>query len=240
MPPPHRRKANMNKKLMLLGVGALTALAFTALTSAAAANETKLKCEGVGACTFNVIGSNFRLSTTSGDTIWCSSEEGNGEVTGLNAERESTTSNLQLLYTGCKEQNTIFHFACSNTATSGNITTNVMVMHGIALPGTPNEAGVLLTNAGETFTCAGGFASTQVTGSVIGEYETKCNTNTGTTQNLLFLASAHGFQQDRIYTGNFVDLEGKTSHTGSGNYETLALQDTTTLTFNQNVILTCA
>ena len=36
------------------------------------------------------------------------------------------------------------------------------------------------------FTCAGGFASTEVTGSIIGEYENKCETNTSTKQTIEF------------------------------------------------------
>jgi hypothetical protein len=231
----------MNKKLMLLVVGALTALVFTALPGAASAKETKLKCEGAGACTYTVVGGEVKLSAHGGDTLVCTSESGSGEVTGLNAERESTTGAIQLLFHGCKEQNTVFHFAC-NTAgqPSGTITTNVMTVHNIALPGTPTEAGVLLTNLNITMTCAGGFASTQWTGNLIGEWEAKCNTNTGNVQKWIYNVIAHGTQADRTYTGVSYDLEIKTNHTGSGGYETFAVQSTTTLTFNQNTILTCA
>jgi hypothetical protein len=231
----------MNKKLMLLVAGALTALAFMSLAGAASAKETKLKCEGAGACKYTIHGGESRFSLHGGDTVWCTTVEGEGEVTGLDANRESTTSNVELSFTGCKEQATIFHFACSNTATSGKVTTNTMVAHNIALPGTPTEAGVLLTNAGVTFTCAGGFASTQVTGSVIGEYEKKCGPeSTGTVQKLEFKVPAHGTENDRVWTGVNYDLEGKTSHTGGGSYETAAQSGTGTLTFNQNVELTCA
>jgi hypothetical protein len=230
----------MNKKLMLLVVGALTALAFTALAGTATAKETKLKCEGAGACTFTASGGATAFSIVGGDTVVCSGVTGGGEVTGLNAERESSTSNVQLLFTGCKEQNTIFKFNCQNQATAGNVTTNVMISHSIALPGTTNEAGVLLTNAGVTFTCAGGFASTQVTGSIIGESETKCNTNTGTVQRQNFLATGDGVQALTTYTGSTFKLEGKTSHSSGGTYANASQSGTGTLTFNQNVILTCA
>src|SRR6185503_10397480 len=132
----------MNKKLMILVAGALTALAFMSLAGAASAKETKVKCEGAGECTYTVAGAESRFSLAGGDTVWCSSVEGNGSVTGLNAERESTTSSVQLLFKGCKEQATIFHFSCSNTATAGNVTTNVMTAHNVALPAAsaPNEA----------------------------------------------------------------------------------------------------
>lgn len=229
----------MSKKMMLLVAGALTALAFTALAGTATAKETKLKCEGAGACTFTASGGVATFSLAGGDTVKCESWSGNGSMTGLNAERESTTSEVQLLSTGCKEQATVFHFACSNTATSGNVTTNVMVGHSIAIP-TGTEAGELLTNAGVTFTCAGGFASTQVTGSVIVESESKCNTNTGTVRKAVANSPADGVQALSTYTGTTFRLEGKTSHTGGGTYENSAQSGTGTLTFNQNVILTCA
>jgi hypothetical protein len=232
----------MNKKLMLLVVGALTALAFTALPGAASAKETKLNCENqFFSCTFTIAGGVSRFSLNGGDTVKCTGLSGSGAVTGLDANRESTTSEVQLLFTGCKEQNTIFQFACTNTMTAGNVTTNLMTGHSVALPETWTEAGVLLTNAGVTFTCAGGFASTQLTGNVIGESETKCNTNTGTIQTLDFSAISHGTQTDRTYTAltNY-ELSGKTNHSSGGSYATAALTGTATLTFNQNVQLTCA
>jgi len=230
----------MSKKLMLLAVGALTALAFAALPGAAWAKETKLKCEGVGACTFTATSGVTQFSIEGGDTVKCEASSGTGQVTNLNAERESTTSTVQLLFTDCTEQNTIFHFKCTNTATAGNITTNVLTAHNIALPGTPTEAGALLTNAGVTFTCAGGYAPTQVTGNIIGEYENKCNTNTGTKQTINFMTNGDGLQKDTAYTGDVFKLEGKTKHEVAGKYADSSQDGTGTLTFNQNVILTCA
>ncbi|HSS43098.1 MAG TPA: hypothetical protein VLK37_11195 [Solirubrobacterales bacterium] len=230
----------MNKKLMILVAGALTALAFMALAGAASAKETKIKCEGAGKCTFTASGGVTNFSIANGDTVRCESVSGGGEVTPLDAEREGTTSNVQLLFHGCKEQATIFHFACTNTATSGTITTNVMVGHSIALPAAASGAGVLLTNAGVTFTCAGGFASTQVTGSIIGESETKCGENTSTIQKQVFTTTGDGAQKFTTYTGSTFKLEGKTNHSSGGVYETAAQDGTGTLTFNQNVILTCA
>jgi hypothetical protein len=230
----------MSKKLMLLVAGALMALAFTSLAGTAAAKETKLKCEGAGACTFNASGGVTNFSIAGGDTVRCESVSGTGAVTGLNAERESATSEVELTFKGCKEQNTVFHFACSNTATSGNVTTNVMTGHSIEIPG-GTKAGVLLTNAGVTFTCAGGFASTQVTGSIIGESETACGTNTSTVQKQVFSTTGDGAQTYTSYTGSTFRLEGKTSHTNAESKYANAAQDGTgTLTFNQNVILTCA
>lgn len=241
----------MSKKLMLLVAGALMALAFTALPGAASAKETNLKCEGEGKCTFSVSSpplsekegttpvTNFSIA--GGDTVQCASVSGSGEAINLNAERESTTSTVQLLFTGCKEQNTIFHFNCQTAgAATGNITTNVMTGHNIAIE-SGTKAGVLLTNAGVTFSCAGGFASTQVTGSIIGESETACGTNTNFVQKQVFKTTGDGAQALTTYTKNTFKLEGKTSHTSEGSTYSAAAQDGTgILTFNQNVILTCA
>ena len=229
------------KKMTLLVAGLLTALAVMALAGTATAKETKLKCEGTGFCLFTISSGVTTFSMIGGDTVRCSGGFGNGEVTGLNAERESTTSTVQVLFSNCREQNTVFGFTCTNTATAGNITTNVMTMHNVALPGTSSEAGVLMTNAGVTFTCAGGFASTQITGSIIGEYETKCNTNTGWLQTISFNTFGDGWQHLTTYTGaTLFKLEGKTSHSGGGGYTSAAQGGTARLSFNEEAVLTCA
>jgi hypothetical protein len=229
----------MSKKLMPLATGVLMALSLAAFAGTAAAQETKLKCEGEGACTFKASGGVSSFSIEGGDTVKCEGVSGEGAVTGLNAERESSTGTVQLLFTGCREQNTIFQFACSNTATSGSVTTNVMTIHGIALS-SGTKAGNLTTNAGVTFTCAGGFGSTQITGSIIGESESSCGTNTSTVHKGVFATTGDGAQALTAYTGSTFKLEGKTSHTGSGTYANFAASGTGVLTFNQNVILTCA
>lgn len=231
----------MSKKTMLLAAGALAALAFTALSGNAMAKETKLKCDFSSFCTFTVNGGVARLSIAGGDTVACTNVEGSGEVSNLNAEeRESTTSTVQLRFLGCREQNTIFHFGCQSTVTAEQITTNVMTMHYIALPAAASGAGVLLTNAGVTFTCAAGFASTQLTGSIIGEYENQCNTNTWFEQGIKFTTTGDGAQSFTSYTGSTFRLEGKTSHSSGGSYASAALSGEDNLSFNQNVILTCS
>ncbi|HSS42859.1 MAG TPA: hypothetical protein VLK37_09985 [Solirubrobacterales bacterium] len=234
----------MNKKLMLLVVGALTALAFTALPGAASAKETALKCEKAP-CTFEVSGGVSEFSTAGGDTVKCESVTGSGGAINLNAENETTTTTVQLLFHGCKEQATIFHFACSNTATSGTVTTDPITGHLIALPEAASGNGVLLTDQHTTFTCAGGFARTTVTGSVIGENEAKCGEPASTDQKLDFKATAHGQQKFKTWTGNTYDLIAATNHiqTGSGTttgYETASQTGTGTLTWNTKVQVTCA
>jgi len=161
-------------------------------------------------------------------------------MTGLDANKEAKTGEVQLLYHGCKEQATIFHFACTSAGqASGTVTTNKMVTHNIYLDAAKTRIGFLRTGANVTFTCAGGFASTTVTGSVIGELETKCGT-TGKTLTVNYTASSHGQQtwKQITGTGTVFDLTLQTNHP-NGIYETFAVTGTHTLTFNQNVVQTC-
>jgi hypothetical protein len=230
----------MNKKLMLLVVGALTALAFTALPGAASAKETALDCEKMP-CAFTVAGGPSTFSAKpSGDTVSCTSVTGAGEVT------NPTTSTVELTFHGCKETATIFKFACTTPGQpSGTITSNKMVSHNVALPGTVNEAGILLTDSKGTFTCAGGFARTTVTGNVIGELETKCGAAPSQTLNMNFEVPSHGTQKLNTWTGKTFNLIGATNHnetpTATSGYETAAQSGTGTLTFTgQKVQLTCA
>jgi hypothetical protein len=238
-----RKASSMNKKLMLLAVGTLAALAFTALPGAASAEETALKCLGAGSCTYTIAGGEGSFSLSNGDTLYCTSVTGNGQITGLNAERESTTNTTQLLFHGCKETNTIFHFACTSPGfPSGTMTTNVTVGHSVRLNSSeaPNEAGILITNVNMTMTCAGGFAATTKTGNLIGEMEKKCGAESrGREIKGEFRSPGHGMQTPKVYTGKTYDLEAATNHSGGGAYSTVGLIGTGTITFNQEVELTC-
>jgi hypothetical protein len=233
----------MNKKLMLLVAGALAALAFTALPGIASAQETALRCLGAGPCTYTIAGGAGSFSLSNGDTLYCTSVNGSGELTGLNAERESTTNSTRLLFHGCKETNTFFKFACTTPGhPSGTMTTNVTVGHSVKLNAAeaPNEAGILITNVNMTMTCAGGFAATTKTGSLIGEMEKKCGPGSkGKELKGEFRSSGHGSQTPRVYTGITYDLQAATNHSGGGVYSTVGLIGTGTLTFNQEVELTC-
>jgi hypothetical protein len=233
----------MNKKLMLLVAGALTALAFTALPGAASAKETELKCEKTP-CTFSIHGGESKFSATpSGDTVICTSVSGNGEAINL-VNLATTTTKTKLLFHGCKEQKTIFRFACTTPGlSSGTIESNQITGHLVALPGIGTENGVLLTDSKGTFTCAGGFARTTVTGNVIGENEAKCDTAASNVQKLNFEATGHGAQKIKTWTGATFNLIGATEHnttpTATTGYETAAQTGTGTLTWNQNVQVTC-
>jgi hypothetical protein len=235
----------MNNKLMLLVAGALAALAFTALPGAASAKETALKCETTP-CTFNVAGGVSEFSATpSGDTVSCTSVTGTGKALNLDEKDETTTIEVALKFHGCKETKTIFKFACTTPGQpSGTIVSNAMTGHIIELPSTPIKNGVLLTDSKGTFTCAGGFARTTVTGNVIGVSEEECGAAPSATQRVVFEATGHGAQKDTTYTGSTFNLIGVTNHnetpTSSSGYETAAQTGTGTLTWNQNVQVTCA
>ena len=231
----------MNKKLMLIVVGALTALAFTALPGAASAKETKLDCEKLP-CEFTATGGVATFSTVDGDTVSCSSVTGSGGV----ATKEATTFTVSLKYHGCKETITGFNFACTTPGqSSGTIVGTTAIGHIVALEKAvaPSENGILLTDLKTTYTCAGGFARTTVTGNIIGENEVKCGAAAGTIQKWNFAAPSHGNQAITTWTGKTFNLLSMTNHpetpTVGGTYETTAKSGTTTLTWNQNVQVTC-
>jgi hypothetical protein len=238
----------MNKKLMLLVAGALTALAFTALPGAASAKETALDCEtDVSNCTFTVAGVAASFSAKpSGDTVSCPTVTGSGGV--LNPiGNAATTITVSLKFHNCVETSTGFKFACTTPGQpSGTIVpTANTVGHLVALDKAvaPSENGILLTDNKATFTCAGGFARTTVTGNVIGENEEKCGAAASKIQKVNFETKGHGEQSITTWTGKTFDLLGMTNHpatpTIGGTYETGAQKGTGTLTWNQNVRVTC-
>jgi len=236
----------MNKRSMLLVAGALAALAFTALPGAASAKETALKCETSGAnCTFTTTGGVTTFSSTSGDTLSCTSVTGSGGV--LNpVNNEATTITVSLKFHGCKETTTGFNFACTSPGQpSGTIVpTPNTIGHIVALPGTATENGVLFTDIKTTFTCAGGFARSTITGNVIGENEAKCGTAASTIQKLNFDAPTHGSQKITTWTGKTFNMLYMTNHpetpTVGGTYEAMAQKSTGVLTWSNPVTVTCA
>jgi hypothetical protein len=231
----------MKKKLMVLVAGALAALAFAALPATSSAGEwnldcEKLPCEGTVESTGNSV-----FSIVGGDTVLCTSVT--GSVTAKALSGSKGTSNLT--FHNCKEQNTIFHFNCQNGATTGDIATgnqetdNVYLEDSTAAKTVP---GTLVTNASVTFTCAGGFASTTVTGNALGEFE---NLTCGVATKKLtvtFEATGHGQQKWKqvTTTGSILDLIGKTSHSNAeSTYVTSSQTGTAHLNWTQNVTPTC-
>lgn len=218
---------------MLLASGALTALAFTALPSVASATEPQLHCTS-SPCKYTIENTgNSVFSTTDGDTILCTGVTGGGNASSLTG----ATGTVQLLFHGCKEQNTIFKFNCTGPGQpTGTVTTNEMVTHSVLISaGTP---GVLLTGTNVTFSCAGGFSNARVTGDVIGHIETpNCNTAV-THQTLQFEATGHG--QQKYKTTDTPGTWDLTSDKGEDtSYSTAAQTGTAHINWNQSVTLTC-
>jgi hypothetical protein len=229
----------MSKKLMLLVAGVLSALALTALPSVASAGEPTLHCTSLP-CTYTVAGGVFEFSTTGGSTIKCTSVTGTGNQTALSG----TTGSVTLTFHECREQVTGFGFSCTGKEQPARtIKTNSLVTHNIFIEpkvqvpnGTP---GVLWTNTNLTYTCAG-FQNFTDTGAVIGHTENpQCNTATKTYK-LEFAVVGHGHQKFTTVTTTGLPFDMAVNNdTVSGAYETEAMKGTLTLTYNQNVTLTC-
>ena len=228
----------MNKKLMLLAAGVLSALAVAALPAVASAGEYTADCEnGPATCEGTVAGGATQLRNDNGEGISCSSVHGITIVT-----NGSSTGVLILIFTGCVETITGFKFKCNSTgAAAGEIKTGSMVTHWIYLEpnkGTPGSKTTLPT-AGVTFTCAG-FAKKTVTGKVIGHIS---NPNCGTFQashTADFTESSTGVQRwmQATTTGETTDLIS--NNDAGGAYTTSAQIGSGVITWKgTKVKLTC-
>ncbi len=229
----------MSKKLMLIAAGALAALAFTALPSAASAGEFEHHCTSTGGvaqeCTgMTIAGGAAELSNDNHEAVTCTAVTGTAT-----AAKTGTTGSAKLTFTGCKETVTFFQFSCTNTGTSGKIESNSMVTHNVYLePNTQAQTkpGLLLTGANVTFECAG-FAKKTVTGNIIGIITNPNCTSAITSFEVNFkkLGAATGTTQEweQITTsGTFFDLisgpdpsdSTTSSQTGEGTITTKAGQ----------------
>jgi len=162
----------MNKKLMLLAAGVLTALAFSALPSVASAGEYLATCKIGGVLSNECEGTiestgNATLQDDSGGAagrVTCTKTT--GTVKQLNGKTTNTSS---LTFTGCTSNG----FSCNSTGQptgtiiTGNLTGDIVNIE----PALETAPGLLLTNISVTFACAGGLVKKTVTGAVIGELE---------------------------------------------------------------------
>jgi hypothetical protein len=228
----------MSKKLMLLAAGALTALAFAALPAVASAGEYILDCEtGAGkVCEGTVAGGASSLSNGAGETITCTGVEGTATATG-----GTSTGTLSLIFVGCHETVTIFHFTCNSSGlAAGRIATGSLQSHVINIEHGGTTPGILVTNANVTFECTG-FSKKTVTGNVIGHLENpQCNTF-AVAHTANFTASAHGIQAytQVTTTGTIQDLIQ--NNDAGGAYQTSAQVGTGTITWKagDKVNITC-
>jgi hypothetical protein len=227
----------MSKKLMTLAAGVLTALAFTALPSAASAGEFPVHCEVAAgaACTSTVNGGHAVLKTTgSAAFVTCTSTTGTASVT-----NNTSTGSVNLVFHGCKES--VFSSACTSSGQpSGTIKTNTLVSHNVYLEPNKQVPGALLTGVNVTFSCFFGAVTKTVTGNVLGEFETP---NCGVTQKthaLVFAEASQGHQKWKQVTtsGTVFDLLSNNDKSGEA-YETASQVGTGTLTNATNTALTC-
>jgi hypothetical protein len=188
----------MKNKMLLLGMGALAALAFAALPALASAKEWHLHNQNntvPGA--FTSKGGASQLTADGKAPVKCTSNEGTGKYT------TETTGTIELTFKGCTTE--IAPDNPVNCTTSGQatgvVTTNTSVFHNVELEPNPAIAplGVLITEPVDgsgkgigfaTLVC-GGLQTIKVTGNVIGEITSKtCNSAKAKTFELNFTTKA--------------------------------------------------
>lgn len=199
----------MRKKMMLLGLGAMVALAFAALPAVASAGEPEISCGGLVCGKFTSHSGKTALSTTNGTTVTCTSSTGSGEYT------TKKTGNITLTFHGCTTP-TFFGATCTTPGqTAGTIKTGTSVFHNVYLTDAKTTPGVLITQPTSgpytTFNCAG-FLHVEVFGSIIGDLESPgCGALASKELKLGFKSTAHGQQQykQNTATGTIFDLTSK-------------------------------
>jgi len=155
----------MNKKLMLLAAGALAAVALAALPAMASAGEFSADCKSGANCSGKISGGEAEIENNKGERVKCTGTEGTANVS-----HGTSTGQVNLIFTNCREQVTIFKFTCTNTATAGKIETGSLQTHLIYIEPQEKTPGFLITSLNVTFNCAG-WAKMTVTGSLIGHIE---------------------------------------------------------------------
>jgi hypothetical protein len=197
----------MRKKLILLAAGALAALAFAALPSAAMGAMEEWECEtstGAVCGTFSGTNNSTTVLTEDGSalTVECTSNDVHGEYA-----TKKTAQNVTILFHGCKSN--FFGGSCQSAGMpAGTIETFVLSAHNAMLEktgasGFPNGTpGILLTpNASgdfATFECNSGFATVHVRGNgIMGDVTKECGKETAANTNITldFATTAAGTQR---------------------------------------------
>ena len=180
----------MNKKIMLLGVAVVSALAFAALPAVAAAATPEE--DFTNAKFKNITTASASLTTVNNGAVTCAgANSASGEFT------TKTTGKISLTFTNCKQG----IVNCQNGAT-GEIKVGPLEFHlvyikedvnGTAATKTP---GVLITPGATQFVefkCS--FVTVKVTGNgVIGHIESGCQANAGKTFAVNFASNSAGVQ----------------------------------------------
>jgi len=224
---------------MLLAAGVLSALAFAALPALASADEFQAHCEGAATCTGEITGGVAELRNSGGEVIKCTGLTGSTGFTST-----TTTGTASFIFTGCREQVTIFKFQCRTpgSTNNGEITVNNLTYHVINLEHTPTtKPGIKFTNVSVTFTCAG-FSDKTVTGSVVGTIEesnTVCEHEMSTMAVTFEESATQGTQKwtQTETTGTKTDLIS--NNDAGGAYSTSAQVGTGIIHWNHPVRVTC-
>ena len=178
----------MSKKLILSLGGVLATLLLAGVPSGAIAGEFTADCELRATCTATMTMGDIELEDSNGAPFTCERGEGTASIT-----TNSSTGTMKVIFAGCRELATPFHFTCSNTSTAGRVEVNTLTSHDVYLEPEGETPGILLTGFNVTFTCSG-FRQNTVTGGLIGVLQAP---NCGTFQtghSIAFERSAAGQQ----------------------------------------------
>jgi hypothetical protein len=226
----------MKNKMMMLALGALTALAFAALPAVASAGEPQIDpANGVFPLTFTMAGGLSEFRAEGQETFTCKKSKGTGKYT------NATTGELERTLEECTASGT----PCTSTgAASGVITTGTSVFHNIYVEPNKTTPAILITPpTGGTFAsfkCAFGLVSFTITGNgLIGDLEKPTCAAPGPTKTATLNFTATGASQTwkQITTaGTVFDLKADVNGAAAVTY---AEVNETTVTFSQNATLTC-
>ena len=218
----------MNKKIMLLALGAISAVVLAVPAFASALIPLHLNPTPAGPQSIDSVGV-ARLSTTGGTQITCNGVSGNAAF-----EAGGTTGTLNLTFGGDCTENVLGTRCTSAGEPTGNISTTALPFHLVTLAN--EKPGVLITpnatGAFAHFTCAGGLITVTVEGNgVIGTITSPECKKSASSATLSFVATANGVQQHTTVAGTDTEyhlIDGSENAAQEG-HATLTLSETSEL-----------
>jgi hypothetical protein len=226
----------MSKKLMLLAMGAFTALAFAALPSMASAGDWKLDCpNGATTCNYSVAGGHAEIRIDEEPTITCTTSTGSGTVSS-----GGTTGTIGLALNNCVATS-VFTFECHTSGSAlGEVNIGNSVWHNIYLRDDKTDPGTLVTPTKINLIC-GGIIELELTGNgVVGNVPQACNSESSTLT-VNFEASLTNNRTQRYeqntQTGTLFDLHAVTP--GFSTVHTAVLITSTSASFVGKDKITC-
>lgn len=226
------------KSAKFSGVAVLAALAFATLASVASAGEPRIDpAIGKFPINFTMSGGHAEFRATGEPAITCTSSSGSGQFS------TSTTFTVHILWHGCTTSFFGFPVACNSVGQpSGTTTAHIPVAHLVYVTDAKTTPGLLMTpptsGVFTTLIC-GGFASIEVKGNgVVGEIiAPKCG-SIAKTATVSFAATGASQNLKQVTaTGTEYSLTATTE--SSGSTTTVAEVGEGTMTFAENVTLTC-